>query len=155
MSTRCYIGTGPLNKFKGFYIHHDGYPETKVPSLVAWLYKNSYSDFVKVVKKTRGAGGSSFDNSLDPNSLVDDPYNDGPDEHVGPDEALDQEYTYVVFKNKIDVYNMGDKLGTVKLDVPERKVVAHVFGNKLPKWIFQDGIEFVIGRVMYEESGIG
>lgn len=154
MSTRCYIGTGPLSRFKGFYIHSDGYPDSKIPSLVAWLYKNGYSNFVKTNNKMRGAGGSSFDTSLDPNSLVAGEYSDGPDEHVGPYEALDQEYTYVVFKNKIDVYNMGDKMGTVKLDVPERKVFKYIFSDKLPKWIFQDGIEFIIGRIMYEESGI-
>src|SRR6056297_2562752 len=114
MSTRSYVGAGPLSKFKGFYIHSNGYPDERIPQLSAWLLKNGFSQFVKTLNKTRGAGGSSFNNSLDPDSLLDNPYNDGSSELMqGEEEALDQDFTYIVSANKIDFYNFGKKLGTI------------------------------------------
>lgn len=156
MSTRSYIGVGPLEKFKGFYIHSDGYPDAKIPSLVAWLWKNGFQQFVKAVDNTRGAGGSSFNSSLDPNSLVKPAYDDGPDEHVlGRKEAMDQEYTYVVMKDKIDVFNWGKHLGTVEWKKNgERAAIKFVFDPNTPKWALSDGMYRIIGQGVYEESGL-
>lgn len=155
MSTRSFVGYGPLEKFKGFYIHSDGYPNAKIPQLVAWLWKNGYQQFVKAVDNIRGAGGTSFDSSLDPNSLVEPAYNDGPDEHVlGREEAMDQEYTYVVMKDKIDVYNWGKKLGAVKWRSSEKAAIKFVFNTNTPKWALEDGLYYIIGYGVYKESGL-
>lgn len=151
MSTRSNIGVGPLEKFKGFYIHSDGYPDTKIPELVAWLWKNSFSQFVKTVNKTKGSGGPGFDGSLDPNSLVDSPFDDGPNEHITGRAAIDQEYAYVVMSDKIDVYNWGKKLGTVEWKNGGRAAIKFVFSPKIPKWIIDDGIYYIIGHGVYKE----
>lgn len=152
MSTRANIGVGPLSKFKGFYVH-DGTPDLTLPILSAWVIKNGFSNFVKVVDKTRGAGGSYLDDSLDPNSIVENPYDDGPEEHIrGRDEALGQEYTYIVNPDKIDIYNMGDKTGSIDLkSIPERKVIRYIFDSKTPKRFFKDEPLLFIGRVLYKE----
>lgn len=155
MSTRSYIGVGPLEKFKGFYVHSDGYPDAKIPLLVAWLWKNGYQQFVRAVDNTRGAGGSSLDGSLDPNSLVEPAYDDGPDEHVlGREEAMDQEYTYVVMKDRIDVFNWGDYLGSVRWKNGERAAIKFVFNNTLKWTVIEDGLYYIIGYGVYKESGL-
>lgn len=155
MSTRSYIGTGPLNKFRGFYIHSDGYPDAKVPTIVEWLRTYGFSQWVKVVKKTRGAGGSSFNAHLDQNSLVDSPYSDGPSEHIGPEDALDQEYTYVVTRDKIDVYNYGDKIGSVNWNMnPNRKIIEYLFKNQIPERILNDNLSYISSWIIYQESDL-
>src|SRR6056297_3190434 len=106
MSTRCNIGIGPLEEFIGLYIHSDGYPDVKIAELTAWLQKNGYPQFVKVIKNTYAIGGKSFDGSLNPNSIIDTLYNKGnKDGHVkGKSDALNQEFAYIVNKDIIDVY---------------------------------------------------
>lgn len=155
MSTRSNIGVGPLEKFKGFYIHSDGYPDTKIPQLVAWLWKNGFSQFVKTVNNTRGSGGSGFDGSLDPDSLVDSPYDDGPSGHITGEAATDQEYAYIVMPNKIDVYSFGKKLGTVEWKKNgERAAIKFALDPSTPKWALEDGKYYIIGQGVYEESGL-
>lgn len=155
MSTRCHIGTGPLEDFKGFYIHSDGYPDTKIPQLVAWLTKNGYSQFKEVINKSDGAGGSGFDGSLDPNSLVNSPYEEGRALIRGRQAALDQEYTYVVNNNDIDVYNWGKKLGSVDWQkFPKREILKYIFDSDTPDWALDDGTYHVIGRITYKNSKI-
>lgn len=153
MSTRAHLGYGPLDRFKGLYLNSGGGPQTIIPLLVAWLLKNGFDQFVSTIDKTRGGGGSYFDDSLNPNSLVDLPYNHG--EHISRRKALDQEYVYVVFPDKINVYNYEDKLGTVDLtSIPKRKVIKYMFVESVPKRYFKDDVYTFIGRVVFEESDL-
>lgn len=155
MSTRSFVGVGPLEKFKGFYIHSDGNPSSKVPQLVAWLWKNGFQQFVQAVEDS-GSGGASFDGSLDPDNLLDGAYYDGPDDHVqGKEEALDQEFTYAVTSNKIEVYHYGEKLGTINWkNGAQRSAIKYVFKPNLSEWELEDGKYYIIGRAAYEDSGL-
>jgi hypothetical protein len=154
MSTRSFVGIGPLEKFKGIYIHSDGYPGSRIPQLVAWLWKNGFDQFVEAIENSV-SGGSSFDRSLDPDNLLDGAYDDTSLSHVqGKELALDQEYTYVVTSDKIEVYHYGQKMGVVnwKTD-PTREVIKYIFDSGIQSWELDDGVYYIIGRAVYSESG--